>query len=65
MNSNIGIVIPFFRRYPLQSDSKLDNFNLFCQIAEKVNRGEHLTEEGIEEIRVLKRKMNQRTSGLA
>ena len=59
------IVIPFFRRYPLQSASKRANFEIFCKIAVLVKEGKHLTAEGIEEIRELKSRMNQKTIGLA
>ena|SRR3989344_3890111 len=59
------IVIPFFRRYPLQSASKGASFEIFCDIAALVKEGEHLTAEGIENIRILKSRMNQKTIGLA
>jgi hypothetical protein len=59
------IVIPFFRKYPLQSASKSASFKIFCQIAALVKEGEHLTAEGIEKIRELKSRMNQKAVGLA
>ena len=58
-------VIPFFKKYPLQSASKRANFELFCKIAALVEQGKHLDPEGIEEIRQLKACMNQKTVGLA
>lgn len=58
-------LIPFFLCHPLQSYSKQKNFEFFCQIADIVQRKEHLTEVGISKIRSLKAKMNQRTVGLA
>lgn len=58
-------IIPFFERYPLQSNSKRKNFHLFCQIARLVDTKAHLTRTGLGRIRLLKAKMNQRTSGLA
>lgn len=61
----LDTVIPFFKKHPLQSASKRANFELFCQIAELVEQGKHLTVEGIEEIRELKARMNQKTVGLA
>lgn len=61
----LNTVIPFFRKYPLQSASKRANFEFFCQIAELVREGKHKTREGLEEIRVLKAQMNQKTDGLA
>lgn len=61
----LNTIIPFFRRYPLQSFSKDFNFRLFCKIAELVKGGAHLTEEGILKIKELKSKMNLKTVGLA
>ncbi|MBU6323812.1 MAG: LAGLIDADG family homing endonuclease [Patescibacteria group bacterium] len=59
------MVIPFFKRYPLQSASKSASFDIFCQIASLVREGAHRTPEGIEKIRELKKRMNQKTVGLA
>jgi hypothetical protein len=59
------IVIPFFKRYSLQSASKSASFKTFCQIAALVKGGAHLNAEGIEKIRELKSHMNQKTVGLA
>lgn len=61
----LNTVIPFFKKYPLQSASKRANFDLFCQIAELVKEQKHLTVEGLEEIRMLKGRMNVKTVGLA
>lgn len=61
----LGTVIPFFKQYPLQSASKRANFEIFCQIAELVKEGKHLTLEGLTEIRALKAQMNLKTVGLA
>lgn len=58
-------LIPFFKKYPLQSATKQVNFALFCQVAHLVEQGAHLTQEGIEEIRMLKARMNLKTVGLA
>jgi hypothetical protein len=59
------IVIPFFKKHPLQSASKSASFEIFCQIAALVKEGTHLRPEGIEKIRELKSHMNQKTVGLA
>ena len=59
------IVIPFFKKYPLQSASKSASFKIFCQIANLLKEDKHRTSEGIEEIRALKIRMNQKTAGLA
>jgi hypothetical protein len=61
----LDTVIPFFKRYPLQSASKRANFEIFCRIADLVQQGKHLTVEGLEEIRALKAGMNLKTVGLA
>ena len=61
----LNVVIPFFKKYPLQSASKQANFELFCQIASLIEEGKHLSAEGIEEIRTLKSRMNIKTAGLA
>lgn len=58
-------VIPFFKNNPLQSASKSESFKIFCQIALLVRERKHLTSEGIENIRTLKQRMNQKTTGLA
>jgi hypothetical protein len=59
------IVIPFFKRYPLQSASKSASFDIFCQIASLIKERKHLVSEGVEQIRELKSRMNQKTVGLA
>jgi hypothetical protein len=59
------IVIPFFKRHLLQSASKSASFGIFCEIAALMKEGRHLTTEGVEEIRKLKSRMNQKTVGLA
>ena len=61
----LNIVIPFFKRHPLQSYSKNYSFRMFCKIAELVKSKAHLSKTGIDKIRVLKSKMNKKTLGLA
>ncbi len=61
----LNTIIPFFKRYPLESYSKNENFRIFCKIAKLVKSGAHLTESGILKIRELKSKMNLKTVGLA
>ena len=60
-----SILIPFFKKHTLQTASKGRSFKIFCQIADLVRQGKHLTPKGIEKIRTLKQSMNQRTIGLA
>lgn len=45
-------VIPFFQRYPLYGN-KRKAFEVFSTIAEQVANKDHLTEEGLKEIKVL------------
>lgn len=46
-------IIPFFQRYPLQAKKRLQ-FDQFCQAAELIKTKQHLTAEGVEQIRTLK-----------
>src|SRR3989338_320394 len=46
-------IIPFFKKYPLQSLSKRKNFQIFCKIACLLKAKRHLTEEGVLKIRQL------------
>ncbi len=58
-------VIPFFKKYPLESASKQKSFKAFCKVASLIEKKQHLTEAGILKIRELKSHMNQKTVGLA
>ena len=60
----LGIIIPFFQKYPLQSISKQRSFSIFCEIAKMVKDGMHHNGKGIEKIKKFKSQMNHRT-GLA
>lgn len=60
-----SVIIPFFMSHPLQTASKRTSFELFREIAELMHAKAHLTPHGVERIRALKQKMNQRTVGLA
>jgi hypothetical protein len=51
-------VIPFFKRFTFLSAKKRKDFSKFCQIAEKVRKGEHLTDKGIRKIISLRNQMN-------
>ena|SRR3990167_7747973 len=61
----LGKIIPFFRKYPLQSASKRKSFEAFRKIASLMKKNAHLTKGGIKKIRQLKSQMNQKTIGLA
>ena len=61
----LEIIVPFFTQHRLQSPSKYKNFEIFCKIVDIVKKEEHLNKKGMAKIRKLKRKMNQKTIGLA
>ena len=61
----LNTVIPFFKKNPLQSATKRASFDIFCRIACLIQMGKHKTTEGLEEIRLLKYRMNKKTVGLA
>lgn len=52
-------VIPFFRRYPLRSPGKRKTLEVFAQICEMMCQGQHLTQEGVRAIVVLRNQMNK------
>lgn len=51
-------VIPFFGRFGFLSAKKQRDFAKFCQLAELIREGRHLTQEGIVEILAIRREMN-------
>ena len=51
-------IIPFFNKYPL-SGAKLSDFLDFCKAAEIMEKKEHLTKEGLNQILFLKKNMNR------
>lgn len=53
------VIVPFFLRYPFQTQTKREDFILFIQILELVRQKRHLTNEGVEIIRRLKQSMHQ------
>ncbi|MBI3335151.1 MAG: LAGLIDADG family homing endonuclease [Candidatus Portnoybacteria bacterium] len=52
------IIIPFFRRHRLQLDSKRKDFKIFCEMMERIERGEHLTNPGLSNLYQLKKQMH-------
>jgi hypothetical protein len=50
-------IIPFFLKYNIIGEKALD-FNDFCQIVNLVDQGLHLTDEGLNEIRQIRSRMN-------
>lgn len=55
-------VIPFFRRYSLRSPSKNETLEIFAQICEMMQAGEHLMPNGVRKIVYLRNLMNNETS---
>lgn len=52
-------VIPYFLNYPLLSKSKINNFNIFCEISKLVESGEHRSISGLKKILLLREKLNE------
>jgi len=50
-------IIPFFEKYPLQS-SKNINFLSFSEVVKLMDNKAHLTEKGLNQIRIIKNKIN-------
>lgn len=50
-------IIPFFEKYPIQGKKLLD-FQDFCKVAELMKEKAHITNEGLNEIRKIKARMN-------
>jgi len=51
-------ILPFFKKYPLHGKKKLD-FLDWCNVCNLIISESHLTNEGLEEIRQIKSKMNK------
>ncbi len=51
-------IIPFFEKHSLKTKKRIDFIN-FRKVLLKMHNGDHLTSEGIEEIRHLKEQMNR------
>ena len=52
-------IIPYFKKYPVQSDSKKKNFAIFCKIAELMGKGRHRDQIGLRLILNLREKLNE------
>jgi hypothetical protein len=55
----IDKVIPYFKRYPVLSDSKIKNFAIFCKIANLMEKGRHRDINGLKEILELRELINE------
>lgn len=53
-----GKIMPFFIKNPIQGIKSLD-FADFCKVVDLMKQGGHLTEDGLEEIRLIKAGMNR------
>ncbi len=51
-------VVPFFLKHPLKTQKRLD-FEKFRRVLLLMERGEHLTVEGVERIRAIAAQMNR------
>lgn len=51
-------IIPFFKENQLRFPSKRKDFRIFCELMERIKKGEHLTESGLRKIFKLKQKMH-------
>ena len=53
-----NIIVPFFNKYPLLAGVKVYDYLDWCKIQKLIEEGNHLTIEGLNEIRELKSGMN-------
>ena len=53
-----NIIIPFFQKHSLQFVSKKNDFEIFCDIMERLERGEHRTNAGLKNLCQIKAKMH-------
>lgn len=60
---NLKEIICFFNENPLNT-SKQRNFQIFSKIVEMMNKGEHLTKEGLDNIAKLASTMNRQVKSL-
>jgi len=58
LNAIVENVIPFFERFRFLSAKKKRDFAKFVKIAELMQKGGHLTREGVEEILRIRKSMN-------
>ena len=57
-NEIIEKVIPFFKKYPVLSESKKRNFAIFCEIASLMKKGEHRNLSGLRKILEFREQLN-------
>jgi len=54
-----SIIIPFFKKYPIMG-IKAEDFLDFCKGSELMLNKEHLNNEGLEKLRMIKSSMNKK-----
>ena len=54
----IEVIVPFFRANRLQFPSKRYDFDIFCKIMAAIQRGKHLTDNGLKNLYQLKQLMH-------
>lgn len=52
------IIIPFFQKHQLRFASKKNDFIIFCDIMNRIEKGEHKTEAGLKNLCQIKAKMH-------
>jgi len=52
------IILPFFKKNPLQLSSKRKDFQIFCKLIKGIKNGKHLTSCGLSELYLLKQQMH-------
>ena len=52
-----SVIIPFFFKYKIRG-VKASDYNYFCQVVNLINQRLHLTEDGLNQIRQIKFRMN-------
>ncbi len=53
-----NIIIPFFKENRLRFPSKRKDFEIFCSLLEGIERGDHLTPDGLEKLYTMKQQMH-------
>ena len=54
----LEIIIPFFKKNPLQFPTKKKDFEIFCQLMEDIQDKKHLTTPGLHKMYLTKQKMH-------
>jgi LAGLIDADG endonuclease len=54
---NFNLIIPMFKAHPIQGNKQLD-FIDFCEVASLINERKHLTVKGLDQIQLIKDRMN-------